>query len=357
MTQTVTLINISTDTWQTVINKVNELANLSSNTFVTANSNANGSITTGNAYGNGIFTFTTLTAESELRGGNVQTATILTVTSNVIIATGNNLTIGNSTVNTFLGGTTLSMGNTTVNATVNTTYLSLGSAAVNVSISESALYFGNTTVNTVANTTYFKIGSATDSAVLDSASLNLTTAGDDAVVNTTFFYFGGATTNATMNTTSLSLGNTTVNAFVNTTVFQLANSTVTFNFTKPTAAEAAAGSYFLNSGGNWSQIGAAVETPTTGTTAQLIANFTFADYYAGELHIAVNDENANNRLTTKLLVVHDEGDAYYSEYALIESNSAMGTFAANANSTHVRVYFTPVSTSTTVKVRSELIEK
>ena len=77
MTQTTTLINISTDTWQTLVNKVNELANLASNTMVTANTNANGSVTTGNAYGNGIFTYTTLTAETALRGGTVQSSAVL----------------------------------------------------------------------------------------------------------------------------------------------------------------------------------------------------------------------------------------------------------------------------------------
>ena len=244
MTQSVTLINTSTDTWQGVIDKVNELANLVSNTVVTANSDANGSVTTGNAYGNGIFAYTTLTVETALRGGNVQSAAALPISSNVHIT-----------------GTLL------------------------------------------------RVGSAS------------------------------------------------VNAVINSTSFTVANSTVSFSITKPTAAQVSSGNFYLNANGSYVDIASAEEVTTSGTSAQLITSYLTATYYSAEHQITVDDQNANNRLTTKIITLHDEGTAYHTEYATVTSNSAMGTFSANANSTAVRVYFTPTSTDTEVRVRSEYTTK
>lgn len=84
---------VSSDTWQTLIDKVNGLSYLFTTQTVTANLNANGSLTTGNGYVNGVFGATTLVA-SNVRGGTVQTSAALNITSNVSIANVN-ICVGN----------------------------------------------------------------------------------------------------------------------------------------------------------------------------------------------------------------------------------------------------------------------
>lgn len=246
MTQTTTLINKTTDTWDTLVNKVNELANLASNTMVTANNNANGSITTGNVYGVGIFTYSTVTAETAIRGGNVQSSAVLTCSSNLFV-------------------------------------------------------------------TGVRSG----------------------------------------------VGNTTVNTFVNSSGYSISNSTVTYTFISPTSAMQAVDTYFLNADGTWTQVGEATETTTTGTSAQEIKSWLKSAYYSAVHTVAVNDEIANNRQHSQLSVLHDESPtvAYISEFGVVESNSVMGTYTANSNVTHVRIWYTPVSTSTTVKVVSSYVRK
>jgi hypothetical protein len=147
MTETVVLINKSTDTFDGWVDKTNELANLVSNAAFTATATVGGSHTTGNAYGNGVFSYSTLTANVALRGGNVSTSAVLSISSNVNIS--GNLVISGSTWR-------------------------VGTGAINVSS--------------------------------------------------------------------------------NTTAVTLANSTVTYSFTKPTAAQFAAANYFLNADGTWANV-------------------------------------------------------------------------------------------------------
>lgn len=90
---------------------------------------------------------------------------------------------------------------------------------------------------------------------------------------------------------------------------------------------------------------------TVGTTPQIVDSFTFITYRSAEYFIQVKDNNANNYMYTRINVLQDGGSAYYSEYATLTSNTAnMGVFVANANTSAVTLYFTPVSTSTTLKM-------
>lgn len=148
---------------------------------------------------------------------------------------------------------------------------------------------------------------------------------------------GNAAITGNFNANTITVGNSTVN-----TVIYTANTTQQSN-----------GQYFLNANGSWSLIGAPVYTSnasTTGTSAQLVDFYDFSTYGAVEYMINVTDNNANNRLATKILTVTDTGAVWTTEYATMATNTSnMGIFSANANSSHVRLYFTPVSGNTTVK--------
>jgi hypothetical protein len=86
---------LSTVTMLDVVTLCNNLAFLVSTNILTANNNANGSITTGNTYLAGIFAADT-GAFTTIRGGNVQATATLLVASNV--AFGNSLlSVGQST--------------------------------------------------------------------------------------------------------------------------------------------------------------------------------------------------------------------------------------------------------------------
>lgn len=89
---------------------------------------------------------------------------------------------------------------------------------------------------------------------------------------------------------------------------------------------------------------------TSGTSAQLIDSFLFTQMRAADYLISVSDNNANNKMLAKLLVLQDGGAAYSVEYGDLVSNSLMGTFTANSNTTAVTLYFTPVSTSANVRI-------
>ena len=279
MTITVTLVDKAADTFESWVDKTNQLANLVSNSVVTATSDANGSVTTGNIYSNGVFAAVTIGVGTALRGGNVQSSAELPITSNV-----------------YISGTRLYVGNSTVNSSINSTAFS-------------------------------------------------------------FNYTNATSFGSKFTSTDIFIGNSTINAVANSSVFTLANSTVTYSFIKPTAAQKAANTWFWNANGSFVDIAIGDETVTTGTSAQLIHSWLMSEFYSMEYTITLADQTANNRSVSKIMVLHDEGAAYQTEFAVTQSNSVTGAASANANSTHVRVYYTPISANTIIKVRNEPTRK
>jgi len=93
--------------------RTNELISAANTEFMTANTNANGSVTVGNVYLSGIL-YSTVLATSELRGGNVQSSDTLSVTSNVALGETLNFSIGNTSVNVQVNSSSLVIGGKTV---------------------------------------------------------------------------------------------------------------------------------------------------------------------------------------------------------------------------------------------------
>tara|TARA_R110000868_G_scaffold25423_2_gene99146 strand:- start:8103 stop:8765 length:663 start_codon:yes stop_codon:yes gene_type:complete len=108
LTKQLAVVNTAADTFDVWITRTNQLITAANTEFVTANTDANGSITTGNAYIIGIVHATTLTT-STLRGGNVQTSAVLPVSSNVHINASSTFLIGNSTVNVYANSSTITI--------------------------------------------------------------------------------------------------------------------------------------------------------------------------------------------------------------------------------------------------------
>lgn len=219
MTKQLTAIDSGTDTFQVWLDRFNEMISAANTEFMTANTNANGSVTVGNTFLSGIFYATTLST-TNLRGGNVQSSGNLHVTSNLYI----------------------------------------NSAA-------SYLYIGNSTVNVIANSSTIQI-----------------------------------------------------------------------------------------SGRSVTTLQEQINVQTSGTSAQLIDSFLKASFRGAEYVISVADNAANNFQFSKALVFHDSGaDAYIQVFADAYTNSYMATYTANANTTHTRLYITPVQSNTQVKASKTVV--
>ena len=139
----------NTNTFDYWRNRTNELADAMTNKTVTVDSNT----ATGNAVVNGHFVSGTLVANVALRGGNTSTFNTLIISSNVEVSTGNTITVGNSTVNTFLNGSTLVIGNTDSNVTSNSSTLTIGNSSIFTSINSTEIKLGNSIVNVTINST------------------------------------------------------------------------------------------------------------------------------------------------------------------------------------------------------------
>lgn len=160
---TIAIANTSnSSTFQFWLDRTNELADAMSNKVITVQSNT----TSGNATVNGIFSATTLSANT-LRGGNVTTTTVLTVSSNLNIS-GTKLSVGD---NVYFTSTDVNVTNSSSNstATINASSINLGNSTSNVVVNSSSIYVNNLLVvpsysNSVTTT-------GTSSQLIDSFSL------------------------------------------------------------------------------------------------------------------------------------------------------------------------------------------
>lgn len=210
----------STTTFQQWFDRTNLLSNTMSLYVVTANNNANGSLTTGNCYINGVFS-SLIGGFGQLRGGNVQTSAVLPITSNVSIGNatsnvvitygsgGGGLTVGSVVVNTssvlfganvLINTTNIRIGNSTVNSVFTSTTLTLpvgGSISVNsvpVALSNSSVVVANngTTIGTRGKINFIQGNNVTLGISTDAGGGQV-----NVIINAT-----GGTTNLTGEVTS-----------------------------------------------------------------------------------------------------------------------------------------------------------
>ncbi len=109
-------IDVTADTFYSWIVKTNTLIYLANTEIVTANSAANGAITTGKGYVIGTFGANTLACDS-LRGGNTIANGVLTITSNAtftdaVVKVNNGVTLGANSIVNDHGLRTLTTGTT-----------------------------------------------------------------------------------------------------------------------------------------------------------------------------------------------------------------------------------------------------
>ena len=205
-------------------------------------------------------------------------------------------------------------------------------------------------------------GTFTANVLVVNTGINIGNSTVNAVVNTSTLFVGNSSVNATLTGENLTIkigvyaGNSSANIVANTTNLKIANSTSNIAVTIPTSAQVSNGQYYLASNGNWTliqQINPISNNKSlVGTSAQDVDSFAKATYFAAEYLVYVKDNVANNRSVSKLVVLHDGGtstsNAFVTEYAAMNTNTAMGVFGVYTNTTHTILQYTPVSPSVTL---------
>lgn len=138
----------------------------------------------------------------------------------------------------------------------------------------------------------------------------------------------------------LYVGNSTVNTYINSTSIVVNNAVI---------QNLQATSLVLSGISLGNSAIASITSATGGLASQIIDSFLLANYRAAEYTITVSDINANSQLFSKLLLIHNVGNAYITEYGTITTNTALGTFSATVNTTAVQLVFTPAVSNTRIQ--------
>ena len=261
------------DTFAAWLTKTNMLLQDMSTIVVTTAANSTGAVTDGNAYVNGTLSAVT-GAFNTIRGGNVGTNAAVTIASNVAIANGYTLTLGNTSVNTTINATSFSgISNTalalntarnialTTDVTGNGNFDGSANLTIAVTLANSGVTantYGNSTVypvitvdakgrvtNVSAQTISIPAGGVTsfntrtgavtltaaDITGNSSVGLNYTpvSANTSGSISGSLTLTGGGdlTTRDVLASREIRAGNSTVNTVANATAFSVGNSTVT----------------------------------------------------------------------------------------------------------------------------------
>ena len=224
----------------------------------------------------------------------------------------------------------------------------LASAMTNYAVTTNS----NTATGNAAITGTFTSNTVTANAInTNTFNVNTSILVGNATINSSINSSSITIGNSVLNSSSLLIGNSTVNSVINSTSVSLSNSTSNISITIPTSSQISNGVFYLNANGSWSAAGGLLSqaVSTTGTSIQNIDSFSTSTYRTAEYLISVKDNVANNYYSSKLIVMHDGGNAYITEYGVVTSNTSVGIFSASIISSNVCLQFTPISSNTTVK--------
>lgn len=298
MAKSLSSIVIATDTFSSWITKTNQLISALGTEIITANTSVDGANTTGNTNLIGIFSANTVAVGNSLRGGTVNAAANLTITSNAVFAGANagftaNISVTNAV--TAINATSMVVTGPTLTIGSNTTL------SGNVSITGRTLTVASNAAFTGTNT--------------DISSLNTNLAGNNVMVSSNTF---------------------TVNAVAATYASPVTfNGTVAISNTAALNANVAFGGYAKHAGVSNTDIGA-----NTGSAIAMF-NWIKSEYRGGDLTCRVG--NTTSTRMSKVLVATNGTDTYMTEYAVLKAPTTanLGTFSVTSNTTHAVLNFTP----------------
>lgn len=312
MAKTLSSIVIATDTFSTLITRTNQVITALGQEIVTANSSVDGANTTGNTNLIGIFGANTIAVGTALRGGTVNSAANLVVSSNTSF-TGSNtsfssnlvitnaVTAINATSTTFNGPTVTIGSNTSVTG-------NLVISGAQLSVSSNIVFTGS---NTTVQSNSYSVTSNTFSVV-----------GNNFIVNAAAVTYN---TNVTSNGTLTVLGNLTSNADI---VFGTFGKIVNI----------------ANAG-----IGATTGSPIT------VYSWPKANFEGAQL--LTKTANSTTTRTSTIVVATNGTDAFMTEYATVHapSGSNLGIFTVSTDASSVIMRFTQNSPDTSVSLHVTLL--
>lgn len=322
MAQPLTILSLSNSshTFGTLVTRVNDLINLVGNVIITTANTANGGFTAGNSHLAGILSAQTLAATT-LRGGNVQSAGLLTISGNVSFANG------------FLSTGAYYGANTSANTSAN----SLGFYAPLFKAGNNSLTATSLTLNNVTYTTLI-------------SSLNIQYSNNSGNTSSLRFIQGNSTdiqyaANATSNTIDITIGvsaNAGLGVVGSNTYVQFndsgsfgANASLTFNKASNTltvdnvALKKASMAY-----GEISSLKVIYDTVSNNAVIDAIDITAFG---AMEYIISAQSATTNNKQVSKILILNTGTDVVYTEYGSIVNNNDVVILSANANTTHMKL--------------------
>lgn len=297
-------VALATDTFATWLNRTNQICDAVSTEVITANTSVNGANTTGNTNLIGIFGANTIAVGNGLRGGTVNAAANLTVTSNAV----------------FTGGNTAFTSNLYVQNDIST----INAIAMNVN-------GGTVTINS-----------------------NTAVAGNLSFTGTRATFTGNVlfnSANATLSSQVTTITSNTLNIDSNTFNISSNNMTVTANveFNGDMVVNDALTSYGDINLGIVGKITSAANTDLGATVGTPISVYSWVrtDYSGASIIArASNILDAKKRMS-QMLVVSSNTDVFMTEYATLHAPTSanLGVFSVTSNTTHIILRYTQTEAS------------
>lgn len=234
---------------------------------------------------------------------------------------------------------------------------------------EMAVAFSNCVITTDANTSSTAAtgnaaitGDFTANSFLGNNTIKVSNSSANAILTKTTFYLGNSSVNINVsanvmslsNTYTFAVGNSSVNVVTNCTSIKISNSSSNLAITVPTSSQVLDGGYYLSSNGTWDYLGIGALISTGSETsitsaARVVDTYAVADFRSAEYIVTVSDNSANNKMSSKIMTMHDGGIAYLTEYAQLISNNNIGYFTISVSGTNVVLQFVPSVSQVTVK--------
>lgn len=298
MAKTISTVVIATDTFASLITKTNQLISALGNEVITANTSNDGANTTGNTNLIGIFGANTVAVGTSIRGGTVNAAANLTVSSNVSFSGAN---AG------FSANVSITNGATSINST--------------------AMYITGPTLSVGSNTTFSGNVTATGTKLTIGSNVVFTGTNTDITSNNTTI----AGTNATIESTNLTIAADAVTVTSNTEF----NGPITVTSTATLDGDIVFGTLGKQTGVVNTNIGA-----TTGSPIE-VYTWLKSSYKLGDITSRVGNTTATR--ASKILVATNGTDSYMTEYAVLNAPTTanLGLYTVTSNTTNVILNFTP----------------
>ena len=307
MAKSINSVVVATDTFSSLITKTNQVITAIGTEVITANNSNDGANTTGNTNLIGIFGANTIAVGTGIRGGTVNAAANLTISSNAIFVGTNtsfssNLIITNSTTTV---NAVMTISGPTLNVSSNATF------NANVTMAGNRLVIGSNASFTGANTT------------LGSANTNIS--GNNFTI-----------TSNTINITSNAVNITSNTLFTGS--IEVSN-TITLS---GDIEYGPAGVYGIQTSAANTSLGVTVGSPLP------VYTWAMADYKGADITSVV--KNGLTVRVSKFLAVTDGTNAFITEYATLHSPAAanLGVYTITTSPTHVIINFTQTAINSSV---------